>query len=99
MVSLGNECLRAAVGNCPEGRDGLRDREREVEPCDGRIRWLLCFLRLDQRLLRGTLTCGKGLRELIEAALRPLARGGKLSVRTPQLLAAVRILPVPHEAP
>ena len=35
----------------------------------------------------------------IEAALRPLARGGKLSVRTPQLLAAVRILPVPHEAP
>ena len=99
VMGLSDECLSSAIGNCPEGRHGLRHREREVEPRDRRIGRLLCLLRLDQRLLRGTLTCGEGLRELIEAALRPLARGRELPVRAPQLLATVRILPVPHEAP
>lgn len=97
-MSLGDKGLRSSVGDGPQGGDGFRDGEREIEACYRCPGWFVRFLCLNQRLLRGAAFRAEALGELLEATLHPLGSGGELPVWATELLARGRVLPVAHQA-
>lgn len=99
VMPLCDQRLRASIGDRPQHRHRLRNREDQIETRDGSVRRLLRFLCFNQRLLRGTLCTREGPGEALAAAVDPLRDSGESPVRATQLLARVRILPMSLQPP